>query len=330
MKYISHSKPTIGEREFLLVKKVLSSGQLTQDKFVEEFELLISKLFEKKYSVSVSSGTNALYLLLLSLGVGEKDEVIIPAFSCSALLYAVLYTGAKPVIADVEYQDMNISYEDICCKITKKTKVIIVPHMFGFPSKNIREIVSLGIPVIEDCAQSIGAKVFGKQVGSFSDYVMTSFYGTKMLTSGGEGGAVITNSKKVFSYVKDMRDYDKKFFNRVKYNYKITELQAAVGIAQVKNLEKFILARKKISQIYTTELKNCSNIEVPYFEKEVEPVFYRYIIKFNNKLKLKKVVQRFKEVGIEVARPIFMPLDKFYYGRYECFNSKKYSLKIPF
>ncbi|MFQ3675104.1 MAG: DegT/DnrJ/EryC1/StrS aminotransferase family protein [Endomicrobiia bacterium] len=328
---ILHSKPTITGQEIKLIQKVLDSNQLTQDGFVKKFEQKISLLFEKRFSVCVSSGSTALHLLLKSLGIQKNDEVIIPAYTCSALLYSVLNCGAKPVIVDVNYDDMNISYEDTISRITKKTKAIIVPHMFGFPAKDIKKLLSLKIAVIEDCAQSVGAKIFNKPVGSFTNYGITSFYGTKMLTSGGEGGAVFSNSKDIYKKIIQLRNYDKTMESSLKYNYKMTELQAAFGISQIEKIKSFILRRKKIAQVYTNELKNC-NIELPKISLNIEPVFYRYVIRVNPKTDLDKTIEYYMQKNVQVARPLFMPLDKLYYKKYFCKNSMqlhKTSISLP-
>ncbi len=319
---ILHSKPTITENEVRTVKKVLFSQRLTQNGFVNKFEDKISKYFNKKYSVCVSSGTAALHIILQSLGVNKKSEVIIPSYTCSALLYSVLYLGAKPVFADVNEYDGNINYSDACTKITKKTKAIIVPHMFGFPIVEIKKFLELGIPIIEDCAQSVGAKIFGVKVGSFSDYGVVSFYGTKMLTSGGEGGCVFLNSRKIYRKLLQFRDYDKKNYTNLSYNYKMTEIQAAIGVSQIKEIENFVSRRKKIAQTYTKEL-NKIDIELPVIVDMAEPVFYRYIIKLPNKKIIKKVIDKYLDNKISVSRPVYMPLDLLYKKKVYCKTSKE-------
>jgi dTDP-4-amino-4,6-dideoxygalactose transaminase len=155
---ISHSRPLLSDSDIKAVISVLKSGQLSQGQKVREFE--------KKLSVAVSSGSAALHLALLALDIKKNDEVIIPSFVCSAVLNSVNYTGAAPVLVDIDPLTFNMSVEATKRAITRKTKAIIVPHMFGCPAE-IDKLSELGIPVIEDCAQSIGANFKGQRAGSF-------------------------------------------------------------------------------------------------------------------------------------------------------------------
>jgi len=330
---IKHSKPTIVEEKKLLkfIKQILTSRQLAEGKYTLLFEKQLCQFFNSRYAVVVSSGSSALHLALLSLDV-KKSEVIIPAFCCSAVLNAVLYCGAKPVIVDVNPDEFNISYEEVKKNITKKTKAIILPHMFGYPAKDTQKIVSLGIPVVEDTTQSIGAKIDGVLVGSFGKLNVLSFYATKMLTAFGEGGAVITNDKGLYEKIKLLKVYDKNLNFELRYNYKITEVQSAMGLLQIKNITKFINKRKKFFDIYKKEFENCNNIKIFKPTENVEPVFYRFIIQFKNKVDLDKIITKFRKNGIEVAKPVFLPLDKYYYGKFVCKNTEKFyntTLSLP-
>jgi perosamine synthetase len=323
---IKHSKPTIVEEKKLLkiIDQILRTVQLAEGQYTDLFEKELCKFFGSKYAVSVSSGSAALHLALLSLGVEKNSEVIIPAFCCYAVLNSVLYCGARPVIVDVNPDEFNLSYEEVKKNISKKTKAIILPHMFGYPAKDTQKIVSLGIPVIEDTAQSIGAKINGKLVGSFGKINVLSFYATKMITTFGEGGAVLTNDKNLYKKIKSLKSYDKNVEFELRYNYKITEVQSAMGIIQLKYLAKFVEKRKKIFEIYKKELKNCNNIKIFEPEGNIEAVYYRFIIQLKNKVDLDKIICKFKEHNIEVAKPVFLPLDKYYYGRFVCQNSKNF------
>lgn len=330
---IQHSKPTIGKKEKLkeFIEDILNSQQYAEGKYVKIFEEKLSNFFSTKYAVVVSSGTAALHLALLSLGVDNNSEVILPSFSCFALLNAVLYTGAKPVIVDINHDEFNISYDEVKKNISKKTKAIIIPHMFGYPAKDTKKIINLGIPVIEDTAQSIGAKIDNVLVGKFGVINVLSFYATKMITTFGEGGAVLTNNEKLYKKIVDLKSYDKKFDFKLRFNYKLTEIQAVMGILQLEEINEFILKRKKIFEIYKNGLKNCS-IKIFEPQDNIEPIFYRFIIQFNKKIDLEKVVEKFKKLEIEVAKPVFLPLDKYFYGKFLCKNSKRFyetTLSLP-
>lgn len=322
---IHHSKPYIVDKKqiFQYIKQILDSNQLAENKFVQLFERQLCKFFGTKYAVCVSSGTSALHLALLSLGIDNNSEVIIPAFCCPAVLNAVLYTGAKPVIADVNLEDFNLSYEDVRKKVTKKTKAIILPHMFGYPAKDIDKILNLNIPVIEDTTQSIGAKINNILVGRFGKINIVSFYATKMITTFGEGGTVLTNDKKIYETVNDLKKYDKKLSFKVRYNYKLSEVQAAMGILQLRQLEDIIEKRIKIFHHYKNGFKNCNKIRIFEPIKNTQAVFYRFIIQIiDKKQNIEQIIKKYRQFGIEVARPVYVPLDKFYTGKFYCENSK--------
>ncbi len=330
---IQHSKPTVVKGNLIkIVKDILSTHQFSEGKYTFLFEKEICRVFKAKYAVVVSSGTAALHLALLSLDVKENTEVIIPAFCCQAVLNAVLYCGAKPVIVDVNPDEFNISYEEVKKNITKNTKAIIIPHMFGYPAKDTQKIVKLGIPVVEDTAQSVGAKINGRLVGSFGKLNVVSFYATKMLTTFGEGGAVLTNDEKLYKKILDLKSYDKKEKFCLRFNYKITEIQSAMGLLQLKNLETFIMKRKKIYEIYKNRFKNCKFIRIFEPKDNIYPVYYRFIIQFEKEVDLDKIIKKFKDYKIEVARPVFIPLDKYYYGKFVCKNSERFyktTISIP-
>ncbi len=321
---IYHSQPAVVNLNELkrYINDILANKYFSENIYVKKFEEMLCNSFNSKYAISTSSGTSALYLSLLSLGIDGDSEVIIPSFSCSAVLNAVLYCNAKPVIVDVNLDDLNISYEEVKKHITKKTKAIIVPHMFGFPSKDIEKIVELGVTVIEDITQSLKAKVNRKNVGSFGKLNVVSFYATKLITTFGEGGAVLTNDYKLYKIIKDLKEYDKKDKFILRYNYKITEVQAAMGIVQLESLDEFIKKRREIFRFYQTELCDIKDIEILTPLPKIDAVFYRCIIKFLKKQNLKHIISEFKKCGVEVNRPVYLPLDKYYFGEFVCKNSK--------
>jgi dTDP-4-amino-4,6-dideoxygalactose transaminase len=321
---IPHSKPTIIEKKVILenIKKILNAEYLSENIFVEKFEQKVCRFFKTKYAIAVSSGTSALHLALLALGVDENSEVIIPSFTCAALLNAILYIRAKPVIVDVDLDDFNIDFKEVKKYISKKTKAIIVPHMFGYPAKNIKEIIELGIPVIEDTTQSIGAKIDGEMVGKFGIINVLSFYATKLITTFGEGGIILTNNKKIYSIIKDLKEYDKKRKFKLRYNYKLSEVQAIMGLQQIEKIEYFVNRRRKLFEYYKNRLKNCKNIKIFEPLKNTEPVFYRFIIQITDKENIDEIIANYKKFDIEVAKPIFLPLDKYYYGKFICKNSE--------
>ncbi|MBM4272745.1 MAG: DegT/DnrJ/EryC1/StrS aminotransferase family protein, partial [Deltaproteobacteria bacterium] len=244
---IPHSRPTLDQDDYASVLHILKSGHLAQGKQVEQFEKDLSSLIGVRGGVAVSSGTAALHLALLSLNTGSGDEIIIPDFVCTAPLNAIRYTGAVPVIADIDPLTYNIDVGDLKKRLTKKTKAIIIPHMFGLPA-DMEEILSLGIPVIEDCAQSLGSRYRDSCTGRLGTLSIFSFYATKMIATG-EGGMVLSDDESLLEKIRDLRDYDEKELYTVRYNYKMTDFQAAFGISQLKKLFSFIKRRKEIADI---------------------------------------------------------------------------------
>ena len=173
-KVIYHSKPTLGIEEEEAVLEVIRSGQVSQGPKVSEFENLVASYIGRKYAIALSSGLAALHLSLIGLGINEGDEVILPSYTCDALLQAVLYVRAKPVIVDVNFEDGNISFVNTLQVLSDRTKAIIIPHTFGFPA-DLKKFLGLNIPIIEDCAVAIGGRYRGKKLGLLGKVSIFSF-----------------------------------------------------------------------------------------------------------------------------------------------------------
>jgi len=173
-KVIYHSKPTIGTEEEEAVLKVIRSGQLAQGPEVLEFERLVASYIGKKYAIAVSSGLVASHLSLIGLNINEDDEVILPSYTCDALLQAVLYVRAEPIIVDINYEDGNIYFYNALRVISDRTKAIITPHTFGFAA-DLNDFLNLNIPIIEDCAIAIGGSYKSSKLGSFREVSVFSF-----------------------------------------------------------------------------------------------------------------------------------------------------------
>jgi len=302
MQMIPHSRPTIDQEEIDAAVAVLRSGQLAQGEQVLKFEKTLASLIGVGGAVAVSSGTAALHLSLLALEIGEGDEVVIPSFVCPALLNAIRYVRAVPVLADIGRETFNIDIRDLKQRITRKTKAVIVPHMFGLPA-DIREIVALGIPVIEDCAQSLGSCYEGAPTGSFGALSVFSFYATKVICTG-EGGMVAANDLQLLERIRDLRDYDEKADDRLRYNYKLTDLQAALGLAQLRKLPVMIGRRRAVARQYD-EFFRESHLPVPACLPDRDHIYYRYVIRTKRRPEL---LAAGESVGIAYRRPVFKPL----------------------
>jgi perosamine synthetase len=302
---IPHSRPTVDQEDIRAVARVLESGRLVQGEQVRAFEEEVSALIGAGHAAAVSSGTAALHLALLSLGVGEGDEVIIPGYVCTALLHAIRHVRATPVIADIDADTFNISPRDVKKRLTGRTRAVIVPHMFGLPS-DLSEIISLGVPVIEDCAQSIGSRYHGACAGSVGELSVFSFYATKMIATG-EGGMVLSDRADLIGKIWDLRDYDEKENDRVRYNYKMTDLQAALGRSQLGKLQKFVQKRREIAGQYSRSLA-ATGVQVPVTPPGRDHIYYRYVILLDH---AKAFMERMRAAGVDCRRPVFKPLHEY-------------------
>ncbi|MFH1407231.1 MAG: DegT/DnrJ/EryC1/StrS aminotransferase family protein [Candidatus Omnitrophota bacterium] len=295
---IAHSRPALDNADIAAVADVIKSKQISQGALVRKFEKHLAGFISVKDTVAVSSGTAALHLALLSLGIREGDEVILPSFTCAAVLNAVLYTGAKPVFADIELDDYNISLKDAKRRISKKTKALLLVHMFGEPA-DISGFGKLGIPVVEDIAQAVGAEHKGKKLGSFGKVSVCSFYATKVMTSG-EGGAVFSSDNRILEDARSLREYDKMNSFKLRFNYKLTDMQAALGLAQLKKLPGFIKTRRRIAAIYDAAFGNSPK----------KGIYYRYVIRTHKNADF--IIAAMRKKGVLCARPVFKPLHRYF------------------
>jgi dTDP-4-amino-4,6-dideoxygalactose transaminase len=294
---IPHSKPTIEKDDIEAVTKVMRSLQVAIGPKTREFEKKLSAFIGVKDAVATSSGTTALHLALACLGVGKGDEVILPTGVCPSVLYCIHYCGAKPTLVDINLDDLNISVEDAKQKITPETKAIIVPHMYGAPA-NLDALKEFDVPLIEDCAHAIGASYRSKKVGSVGVAAMFSFYATKMMATG-EGGVVTFKSKKSLERARGLREYRLDRSYTLRYNYKMTDMQAAMGITQLTKLPRFIRRRRELAEAYNREFSSTP-AALPQLEGSV---FYRYIM-ILEKPNVNTVVKRLEKRGIASQCPV--------------------------
>jgi perosamine synthetase len=301
---IPHSRPTLGEEEVKAVSEVIRSGYISQGEKVKEFEEELARFMGVKGAVAVNSGSSALHLGLLAMGVGAGDTVLLPSFVCSALLNAVYQAGASPELCDIEPESFNISAEAIKNSGAENARAVIVPHMFGSPA-DLEKIEEAGIPVIEDCAHSIGAVYGERRVGSIGRFSLLSFYACKMLACG-EGGALLSDDKEILQTARDRRDYDQKEHFKLRYNYKMTDMQAAMGLIQLKKLPGMIERRKEIAARYDEAFAG-TGAELP--TGEFDHIYYRYVIRVEKDLA--EAVSRINEKGVIAARPVFKPLHRY-------------------
>ena len=299
---ITHSKPTIDQEDIKRVTEVLASGRIAQGEEVKRFENSVANFVGAKYAVACSSGTSALHLALIGLGIKPGDEVILPSYVCSSPYLAVRHVGATPRIADIGISDFNICAATAKNQLTSKTKAIIVPHLFGNPAE-LDELHELGIPLIEDCAQSLGAEYKKRMTGSIGEISAFSFYATKMITTG-EGGMVLTNHEEFYQRALEARDYDRKPLTPTKYNYKMTDFQAALGLSQMTKLEEFITRRRQLAALYNESFQDCP-IVTPRLYRDKNSVFFRYVVLVDNHDLIRDMAKH-KQINCE--KPVYQPL----------------------
>lgn len=307
------AKPEIGPDEIDAVKKVLESGMLVQGKVVKEFEEKFAEYIGVEYAVAVSNGTVALDVALKALDIGPGDEVITSAFSFIASGNCILFQNAKPVFADIDPKTFNIDPLDVAEKITSKTKAIIPVHIFGQPAKmdELKEIADEnGIVLVEDSAQAHGAEYKGQKAGSLGDMGCFSFYATKNMMTG-EGGMITTNNKKFGERMRLIRSHGElQRYTHIMlgYNYRMTNLNAAIGLVQLKKLEKFNKKRRENAKLLSSGINNINGLTSPYVDSAVNHVFHQYVIRIENEYSLTR--EEFsnslssKGIGVAIHYPI--------------------------
>ncbi len=301
--FIPHSRPTLGEKEIAAVSDVIASGHVAGGQAVAEFEARFARYLGAGEAVSTASGTAALHLTLLAMGIGPGDEVIIPSYVCCALLNAVHYTGATPVLAEIEANSGNLAAADVKKKLTRRTRALIVVHLFGLPA-DMDSLLSLDVPVIEDCAQCLGTFHKRQAVGTLGVAAVFSFYATKVICTG-EGGMVVTQHKDIADQVRDLRTYDKKKGYKTRYNSKMTDIQAAMGRVQLERLPSFIRRRREIAGRYDAAFHSLG-LQLP--SPDSRHIFYRYVLGLQHDAG--DWIRRLGDLGIGCDRPIYRPLHR--------------------
>jgi len=311
------AKPILGESELAYVTECIKTGWVSSNgKFVKRFEEMFAEYCGSGYAVATSNGTTALHLALLALDLQVGDEVIVPSMTFIATANAVTYTGSTPVFVDSEPATWNIDTAQIEAAITPKTKAIIPVHLYGHPADMdpILEIAKKHkLAVIEDAAEAHGAEYKGQVVGGIGDIGTFSFYGNKIITTG-EGGMIVTNSKKYAEQIRILRDHgmsaSRRYWHPVLgYNYRLTNIQAALGVAQMERIESIIASRVSIAQQYEHQLKDCKGLTLPPQEKWAKNVYWLYtvLVEKNYEISRETLVKQLDSKGIE-TRPLFPPV----------------------
>ncbi len=320
-KFIPVAQPDLGGNEKKYVDECIQSSWISsKGKFIDRFEKEFAEYIGVKYAVSTSNGTTALHLAITALGIGKGNEVIVPDLTFIACANTVAYTGAKPVFVDVEKNTWNIDPAKIEEKITPRTRAIMAVHLYGHPA-DLNKILILAqkykLLVIEDAAEAHGAEIkVGNQwrkVGSIGEVGCFSFYGNKIITTG-EGGMVVTNNKKLAEKMKILRDHgqtpERRYYHEIiGFNYRMTNVQAAIGCAQLERINEFIIKKRNIAKLFNKYLSQIPGITPPPGKSWAKSVYWMYSILIDQPFfkSRDQLVNIMAKEGIE-TRPFFYPL----------------------
>lgn len=335
------AKPLLGEEELEAVRRVLESGVIAHGPEVESFEREFAEYTGVEHAVAVVNGTAALDLVLKAYGVGPGDEVVTTPFTFVATANAILYQGAKPVFADIDPRTFNLSPERVVEAVTPRTRAIIAVHLYGQPAdmRALREIADdHKLVLIEDAAQAHGAEFQGRKVGALGDAATFSFYATKNMTTG-EGGMVTTNDRRVAERVRLLRDHGQagKYLHvELGHNLRMTSIQAAIGRAQLRKLDRFNEARRRNAEFLTREISRVDGLTPPYEDPRVKHVYHQYVVKVEDRFPLTRDELRehlaAKGVGTAVHYPLPTFLQPLYrrlgYPQNACPNSLDASRRV--
>jgi perosamine synthetase len=293
------SQPDITEAEVRAVVETLRSGRLSLGPRLEAFERLIALRVQRQYGIGVSSGTCGLHLCLAALGVGPGDEVITPAFSFVASGNCVLHVGATPVFVDCDPRTLNASPRAVERLITEKTKAIVGVEVFGNPA-GMAELAALAgkyeIPLVEDCSEALGSRVGDEPVGRYGRLAVFGFYPNKQITTG-EGGMIVTDDDRLAELCRSMRNQGRShevneagqglgswlMHERLGYNYRMSELNAALGVAQMRRLDQLIEARQRVAAAYTRRLMSNTDLMLPTVEPDTFMSWFVYVVRLSDR-----------------------------------------------
>lgn len=318
---IAIARPVLGEEEWQALREPLDKGWLTQGPCVSRFEKEFAARHNVKHGLAATSCTTALHLALAALDVGPGDEVIVPAFTWVATANVVLYCGAKPVLVDVDPQTYNIDPAAVRKAITPRTKAIIAVHLFGLcADMDAIKDVAGNIPIIEDAACAAGASYRGRMAGSLGTMGCFSFHPRKSITTG-EGGMITTDDDKLAEKINILRNHGATIseeqrhhgpqpyllpdFNLLGFNYRMTDLQGAVGSVQLKRLDGFLAERREWAEYYERELADINWLATPSVPRDCAHGWQAYVCRVDESLSpcpRNEIMQRLEELGVS-TRP---------------------------
>ncbi len=318
-KFLPVYEPDLGGNELAYVSDCIRSGWVSSlGEYVQRFEEGFARFCGVEHAVSVANGTAALHLALVALGIGPGDEVLIPTLTFVATANAVGYTGATPVFVDSERSTWNMDPEQLAGRITPRTRAIVPVHLYGHPAAMgpILDVAKRhGLYVVEDAAEAHGAEYMGKRVGSLGHVGCFSFYGNKVITTG-EGGMITTSDGALAERIAFLKDHsmakDKRYWHpEIGFNYRLTNLQAALGVAQMERVEQFIQRKRESTQRYSSLLAGVKGVKLPPKAEWARSVYWMYSILIEDEFGMDRdeLMARLRQVGVD-TRPFFHPIHR--------------------
>ena len=311
-------EPTLTGKEWKYVEECLRTNWISsRGRFIGDFEEGFAKYVGVSHGISTTSGTTALHLAMATLGLRKGDEVIVPAFTMIASVLPLIYVGAKPVLVDAEPETWNLDTGQVESRVTERTKAIMPVHIYGHPCEmgSLMEIAKdHAVSVVEDAAEAHGAEYRGKKAGSFGDLACFSFYANKIITTG-EGGMLLTDVDKLGERARLLKDLaftkERRFLHyEIGYNYRMTNLQAAVGVSQLSQIDGFVAARRRNAKEYNRRLQPVRGVTLPPSKDWAKNVYWMYSIQIEEEaygLSRDELIRRLARRGIE-TRPFFLPM----------------------
>lgn len=309
------SAPDITEDDIQAVAEVVRSGRLALGPKTEEFEKAIAEYVGVRHAVAVNSGTTALHLIVKALGISPGDEVLVPSFTFVASANVVLYERAMPVFVDIEPETYNLDPEDLKRKITPRTKAIMVVDVFGHPAEwdeILRIAERHNLKVIDDSCEALGAEYKGRKLGQFGDAAAFAFYPNKQMTTG-EGGVIVTNNPEIARLCRSMRNQGRGEMGawleheRLGYNYRMTEMSAALGVSQLKRVEELLAKREQVARMYTERISRLDFVRPPVVRPYVRMSWFVYVVTLADGLHRDPVMAAMAKEGIP-TRGYFEPV----------------------
>ena len=310
---IAMSAPDLDDADVAAVVEVLRSGRLALGPQAERFEEMVAGVAGTRHAVAVSSGTAGLHLIVRSLGIGPGDEVLVPSFTFAASVNAILYEGATPVFVDIEPGTYTVDPASIEERITSRTKAVMVVDVFGHPADHDAIARASGdLPVIDDCCEALGAVYRGRPVGSMGRAGCFAFYPNKQITTG-EGGMVVTDDDDVSALCRSMRNHGRSDtgawleHERLGFNYRMDELSAALGVAQMGRLPSLLRSRTQVADRYTERLASIPSVRTPAARADVTMSWFAYVVTLDAGLRRRAVMDALDRRGIP-SRAYFPPM----------------------